>query len=288
MRTPRVQPGASGTTANGVRWRARGEGTALLLANGYGASGAAWPTGWTRRLQAQHRVLTIDVRGGGWSRFAPVPFTIGHLAQDVVDVLDAVGEDRAVMLGLSMGGMVVQETALRWPHRVRGLVLAATRPPVPAFVNPPWSSGLAFLMPPSRAEGLDGYYRRLWSSACAEGLAERHPDLIEELVGQSTPRPTPRSMLLHQMRAMIGWGHAERLAQLDLPTAVVHGLADRFSLVENSRALAQLIPGATLEELEGVGHLLPLEAPEVLDATIARVHAAAATRVEAARVPAAG
>jgi pimeloyl-ACP methyl ester carboxylesterase len=78
-------------------------------------------------------------------------------------------------------------------------------------------------------------------------------------------------MLLHQSRAVSGWGHAERLERLDTSTAVVHGADDRLIDPENGRRLANLIPGARLFELPGVGHLPPLEAPDDLLEIVARV-----------------
>lgn len=276
MRTPTLAPGRSGTTDSGVWWSARGTGPGLVLLNGYGASGSVWPRGWLTSLRARFQVVTPDVRGGGWSRFAEVPFTIADLAGDVVRVLDAAGIDRAVVLGLSMGGMVAQETALTASHRVTGLVLAATRPPLPEFSFPPLSSSVAFLRGPGAEQGLAAFQRRLWTSATAPGFADRNSDLLDELVEQSVARPTPRSLLVHQLRAMTGWGHAERLATLDVPTAVVHGVEDRFSRPENGRALARLIPGATLTELPDAGHLLPLEAPDALITAIDEVRDRAA------------
>ncbi len=270
-----LAPGDCGTVGSGVWWRSRGRGPALVLLNGYGASADLWPAGWLARLAERHRVVTPDPRGGGWSRFAEAPFTIADLADDVVAVLDDAGIGRAVLLGLSMGGMVAQEVALAAPHRVVGLVLAGTRPPAPAFVHPPWSSSLAFVRGPARGESLAHFQRRLWSSSVAPGFPERRPDLVDEVVAQSVARPTPRSALVNQLRAMTGWSGAERIGSIAVPTAVVHGRRDRFAVPANGEALAAAIPGATLRLLDDTGHLLPLEAPEALDAAIDEVVARA-------------
>jgi 3-oxoadipate enol-lactonase len=251
-----------------VFWRAHGTGPSVVLINGYSASALAWPRAWTRSLEQRFHTITLDNRGSGWSRFAEVPFTIGDMADDVADVLEAAEVSRATVLGLSMGGMIAQELALRRPELVSGLVLAATRPPVPRFQGPPLISAWRLVRPPGRSETLQNYFRALWTAAAAPGFAESHPEEIDELVRQSLERPTPRSMLLHQMRAMSGWAHAERLAGLDMPTVIVHGEADSFSPPANGRALARLVPGARHVPLEGVGHLLAHEAPDVLDAQI--------------------
>ncbi|GAC1387747.1 MAG: alpha/beta hydrolase [Marmoricola sp.] len=261
---PRVRPH--------VFWRAGGRGPALVLLNGWSASGLAWPRDWVRTLEASFHVIRVDNRGSGFSRFAPTPFTMADLADDVVDVLDAAEEATAVVAGVSMGGMIAQEFAMRHQNRLAGLVLVATRPPAPAYTLPRSASAMLDLLgPPRRGEGLDVFFTRLWTSASARGFAERHPELVAELVNQIVERPTPRAMLVHQLRAVNGWGHAERLRDVAVPTAIVHGREDWLVETENGRRLAQLIPGARLCELEGVGHLPPLEAPQELLTIIGQV-----------------
>jgi pimeloyl-ACP methyl ester carboxylesterase len=248
-----------------IHWRAGGSGPALLLVNGWTASGLAWPRAWVRELERDHRVIRPDNRGTGYSRYAAVPFTIRDLAEDLVDVLDDAGVERATVLGLSMGGMIAQELAIRAPERVEGLVLAGTRPPGPAHGPRPGAALLWTLMRPVRREdGLDVHFRRLWSSATAPGFADRSPEVLDELVGQSVDRPTPRSLMVHQLRAAAGWGRPQRLARITAPTVIVHGELDRFADVAHGRRLAELIPGARCVELPDVGHLVPHEAPDAL------------------------
>jgi pimeloyl-ACP methyl ester carboxylesterase len=248
-----------------VYWRASGRGPTLVLLNGWSASGLAWPRAWVRDLEADFRVVRIDNRGSGYSRIASTPFTMADLADDVAAVLDAEELKSAVVAGMSMGGMIAQEFALRHADRLVGLVLIATRPPAPAYAAPKASLMLLDLLgPPRRRERLDTYFTRLWTSATGEGFAASHPELIAELVAQIVERPTPRSMLVHQLRAVNGWGHAARLATLRARTVVVHGDQDPLINVINGRRLAGLIPEARLVELVGVGHLPPLEAPAKL------------------------
>jgi len=262
-----------------VYWRAGGRGPALVLLNGWSASGLAWPRSWVRELERRFRVIRIDNRGSGYSRFAPTPFTMPDLADDVADVLDEAEVERAAVVGMSMGGMIAQEFAVRHGRRLDGLVLTATRPPAPAYYAGKHAHELfGLLTPPRRDETLDTYFTRLWSTATGEGFAEREPGSIAELVRQIVARPTPRQMLLHQLRAVNGWGHAERLGAILAPTVVVHGADDRMVNVENGRRLAELIPGSRFVSLPGVGHLPPLEAPdELLDivASVASVNGAA-------------
>jgi 3-oxoadipate enol-lactonase len=248
-----------------VFWRARGTGPrTLVLINGYAASAIAWPQHWIRGLAADARVITLDNRGSGWSRLAETPFTIEDMARDVLDVLDDAEVEGAVVMGISMGGMIAQQVALTAPERVEGLALVATRPPIPRFTQPAASSIIALTRPLLPGESFRAYTRRLWSAAAAPGFAERHPEVIEELIDQTVERPTPRGPMLQQLRAMSGWGHAERLTALLMPTTIVHGEEDRFAPIANAESLYELIPGSNLLRLDGIGHLVPYEAPNVL------------------------
>jgi 3-oxoadipate enol-lactonase len=262
--TPRPKPQ--------IYWREGGRGPALVLINGWSASGLAWPRAWVRELEDDFRVIRIDNRGSGYSRFAPVPFTMTDLADDVVAVLDELEHERATVVGMSMGGMIAQEFAMRHADRLTGLVLIATRPPAPAYAIPKGSSMmLDLLVPPRKGESLETYFTRLWTLATGPGFAQREPELIAELVAQIVARPTPRVMLMHQLRAVNGWGHADRLGRINAPTAIVHGADDRLVHVLNGRRLAALMPAAAYHELEGVGHLPPLEAPDRVLEAIAEV-----------------
>jgi len=253
-------------TAPVIHWRSSGRGPALVLINGWSVSGLAWPGEWLRALEREFRVIRVDNRGTGWSRFAPTPFSMADMADDVTSILDAEQVDRATVVGLSMGGMVAQEFAVRAPARVTALVLSGTRPPNPAFQFS-LASPVAWhlLRPLGPRETLEAYFRRVWSLATAEGFPQQRPEIIEELVAQIVERPTPRAMLLHQLRAVMAWGHSERLRGIEAPTVVVHGAQDCFIPVANGRAIAKLIPKAQFVELPNVGHLVPHEAPERLN-----------------------
>src|SRR4029079_1663466 len=128
---PRPPCSASGTARpdlyTELYWESTGEGPPLLLVMGMGLSGGAW---WrtVETLSRDYRVITFDNRGVGRSRGLTPAYTTEALADDAVAVLDALAIEQANIYGLSLGGMVAQQIALRHPRRVRSLVLGATTP----------------------------------------------------------------------------------------------------------------------------------------------------------------
>src|SRR5690349_18820713 len=108
-------------------WESTGEGDPVLLVMGLGLSGGAW---WRTvdTLSRRFRVITFDNRGVGRSRGLAPAYTTEALADDAVAVLDALEITEANVYGLSLGGMVAQQIALRYPRRVHSLVLGATTP----------------------------------------------------------------------------------------------------------------------------------------------------------------
>ena len=241
-----------------------GAGPGVVLLNGWTASGIVWPRRLVDRLEASHRVIRIDNRGSGWSRHAPSPYTIADLAGDARRLIDTLGLDRPTVVGLSMGGMIAQELAMRWPDEIGRLVLLGTRPPSPEDSPPPPQVTASLLSTPPRGVDLRRFLRDGWATVAAPGFAAAHPDRIDEMAASIARRPTPRFAVLDQARAIAAWSGAGRLRAVTVPTVVVHGTEDPLIPVRNGMRIAQLVPGARYVELPGVGHLVPYEAPDAV------------------------
>lgn len=248
-----------------VNWHDGGTGPAVVLINGISGSGLLWPTAWVAELEKRFRVIRIDNRGTGWSRWARVPFRIADLADDVRDVLDACGIERAKIVGMSMGGMIAQEFGLRHPGYVEHLYLFGSIPPTPAHVPARDYSQILRTMvsPPSLQDWRDWAVGRrlLWFAGPA---FVPKPGLSEELSEQLRRRMTWPLHTFYQARAIGSWKSPGRLAGLRVATTVVQGADDPIVVPANGSALAELIPGARHVELPGVGHLLPWEAGDTL------------------------
>ena len=242
-----------------------GVGPPIVFLNGWTASGLVWPGRLVTALERDHRVIRVDNRGSGWSRHAPRPYTIGDLAGDVRRIIDTLGLLAPTVVGLSMGGMIAQELAIRWPDRVGRLVLLGTRPPSPEDTPPPPSVPASLLSTPPKGVPLRRFLREGWATVTAPGFAAAHPEMIDEMAVSIARRPTPRFAVLDQARAIAAWSGGQRLRRVAVPTTVVHGTEDPLIPVRNGMRIAQLIPGARYIELPNVGHLVPYEAPDAVE-----------------------
>jgi pimeloyl-ACP methyl ester carboxylesterase len=225
----------------------------LLLVMGLGMGADAWDS-LPVKLAEWFHVITVDNRGVGESTPSPGGFRIRDMADDAASVLDAAGVDSASVFGISMGGMIAQELVLRYPERVRSLVLGATfgshlrsRKPSPGVARDLLLVGLL-----SRRGPLQ---RLLVSDEFIAGNQERFGRWLGAI------RHAPRSAVRRQLVAIALHEAESGLYHLKTPTLVISGDRDRLVPVENSRRLSRIIPRARLVELPGAGHAFPFERP---------------------------
>lgn len=251
----------------------RGEGEPLLLIQGMSGSHLSWGDPFLGFLVRDFALTAYDHRGIGHSSRLSGPFSIGDLADDAAGLLDAIGVERAHVLGISMGGMVAQELALRRPDRVQTLTLGCTYSggAGSALTRPEVFGPLAEAMMSGDREralraGFDINVSRAFAAEASNWKAFR---------AMATRLPAAVPVIMAQLQAIGGHDTSERLASISVPTLVIHGDEDRMLSVDNGRLIASLIPGARLEVLEGVGHLFWWEQPE-RSAELIREHALAA------------
>lgn len=108
-----------------IFWNEAGSGDPLVMIMGLGHSHELWHRTWPV-MARKHRTIVFDNRGTGQSDVPPGPYPIAQMAADTAAVMDAAGLERAHVLGVSMGGMIAQEFAIAYPHRVRSLILGCT------------------------------------------------------------------------------------------------------------------------------------------------------------------
>jgi pimeloyl-ACP methyl ester carboxylesterase len=272
-RTPRAPPDRGAGLMPYARhgalrlyYETTGSGPAVLLIAGQAMTLAAW---WRTVpvLARSFRVIAFDNRDIGRSDHSAVPYTVGQMADDAIAVLDAAGEERAHVYGISLGGMVAQELALRHPHRVDALVLGATT-----------AGGTRTVLGDTEALG---FFVRAGAMAAEEaewaavpynhGETTRrlHGERIAEDIAHRLEFPTDTLAYVHQSAAAASHGTIRRLHRISAPTLVVHGDSDVVIPPRNARVIADAIPGAELRLWPGAGHLFATDEPRA-DHDIAR------------------
>ncbi|MDQ4089844.1 MAG: alpha/beta hydrolase [Actinomycetota bacterium] len=215
-----------------------------------------------------------DLRGHGRSN-RPTQrdaYSFELLADDVVALADDLGWDRFALVGHSMGGAVAQLIALDHPERLTGLVLASTfHGPVPGItlelvelgrwvVREAGMSGLADAMEARRAENPE-------SVAAVERLQETRPGYAEESRARLVAT-SPDMWMALAPRFVDQEDRLERLARLQVPTAVIVGDLDS-TFLDDCRRLAATIPGSQLTVIQGAGHVPQVEQPDAWWAAVA-------------------
>ena len=233
-----------------IAWERHGAGDPLLLIQGLGY--ARW--GWEPVVEPLARsfdVIVYDNRGIGESDAPPGPYTASGLAGDALQVLEEAGVERAHVVGTSLGGMVAQELALSAPARVDRLVLASTTP----------GGAGAFPMPEQTVRLMTGgaTLRQFVENALAPGA---DPAIVERILEHREATAQPFDAWSAQAAAGASFDAFDRVGQILAPTLVVTGTEDAVVDARNSTLLAERIPDARLELVEGGGHLFFWEQPD--------------------------
>lgn len=232
-----------------IYWDEQGKGAPILLIMGLGYPSCMWHR--TRPVLAERfRAIALDNRGIGNSDVPPGPYPMALMASDAAAVLDAAGLDSAHVFGVSMGGMIAQEFALRYAKRVRSLILGCTAAGGPTSVRAE-QDAIQMLMTRDKMspeQALQAPVPFIYDSATPraridEDLAIRRPWL---------PRPEGYAA---QLQGIIAWEGYSRLPAINAPTLVIHGESDRLVPPGNGKLIAERIPGAKLVMIPHASHL---------------------------------
>lgn len=237
-----------------------GAGEPLLLITGFGLSARIFEPllgPYAERFEC----ILYDHRGSGRSQTPLRPTSMPELAADAARLLDELGIESAHVYGASMGGMVAQELALRFPERVRGLVLGCTSPGGPWAIRPTLAELGAL------AGAMTGAFREpgrpiLGSALFSPEFRREHPERVRELLKLfAAHRARPHGVAWHWW-ASVYHDTVARLGQVQAPTLVMHGERDGLAPIGNARLLAERIPDAELAIVPRAGHAYALEEPE--------------------------
>ena len=255
----------------------------VLLIMGLSAQLLHWPLGFCEQLVAKgYRVIRFDnrdiglstklsqlkVQGPFWKRMlraqlglsSPVPYTLVDMADDVNGLLDFLQIPSAHIVGASMGGMIAQIFAARYPQRTRslGIIFSSTNQ---ALLPPPKQVALKpFLSGPGKGATRDqiiGHSMKLLRIIGSPGYPFTD-DELRAFASSTYDRCYHPAGVIRQINAVMGTGSLRGYAtQIRKPTVVIHGLSDPLVRPTCGKAVARAIPGARLLLIPGMGHDLP-------------------------------
>ena len=239
-----------------IYWDEQGQGTPVLLIMGLGYPSQMWHR--TRPLLAErYRTIALDNRGVGRSDVPPGPYPILVMAEDAAAVLDAAGIDSAHVYGISMGGMIAQEFALQFPHRVRSLILGCTAAGGPTAVRaePEVTQLLMSRGQMTPDEAAEASIPFIYDSGTPRARID------EDLAVRRDWFPRPEAYI-NQLMGILAWEAYSRLDRIEAPTLVIHGERDRLVPPGNGQLIAARIPNAKLVLIPHAGHIFPTDQPE--------------------------
>jgi pimeloyl-ACP methyl ester carboxylesterase len=261
MSLPRL---ATVTTPSGtIAWREAGDGAPLVLLHGLGSSSKSWVDQY-EGLAAGRRVIAWDCPGYGGSEDLadPTPSVADYL-EALAHLLDALSLGTVDMLGHSMGGAHAGRFAALWPHRVRRLMLSATK----SKFGGSGAEGSPYL---ARLEELKTLGPERFGEARAAGMLAPDPDPAVLERTKSISSEVRQSGYGAACHMLADCDNTEALRGLGVPTLILCGSADRVAPLAESGRIAALVPGSGLEVIDGAGHVPYGERPEAYNAAIVR------------------
>ena len=257
-----------------IQYERQGEGPPLLFISGTGGDLRNKPNIFDGPFVKSFDVLAYDQRGLGQTAKPDAPYAMVGYADDAAGLMDHLGWESALVVGVSFGGMVAQELVLRHPAKVRRLVLACT--------SPGGAGGASFAF--HEIEHMQGEARSrhlipISDSRRDDAWAKAHPDFHAELVAMAAADPfadEPGHAMgaRRQLEARALHDTWDRLPRISCPVMIAAGAYDGIALPQTQHRMAEQIPGAQLRFFEG-GHMFMLQDRDALPAMIGFLQAGA-------------
>lgn len=239
-------------------------GPTLLLIHGFPLNSSMWEP-QLEDLSDIARIIAPDLRGHGQSDAMPGPYSTAMIADDCVGLLDALGiQEPVVVCGMSMGGYIALELYRQHPDLVEGLILVSTRAGADSEEG---KAGRDRAADRVEAEGPQVIVADMLPKMMAPETYEIDPDLaseVEAMMQTTSPEGMVGALMAMKERA----DSTSMLAEIDVPTLIIHGAEDQIIPLSEARAMREAIPDAELVVIPEAGHLANLEQPEDFNAAV--------------------
>jgi pimeloyl-ACP methyl ester carboxylesterase len=228
----------------------------VVFVEGLGYS--RWMWRWQREAFGdQYEVLLPDNRGTGDSDEPEGPYTISEMAGDLEAVLEDADVDHAHVIGASMGGMIALQYALEY-DRVESLCILCSSFGGDETVPIPEETQVKMFTVPDEYDERQAIRHKM-SPALSEGYAEENPQQIDRIVEWRLQTDASDRARLWQAQAVDAFDVSDRCDEIEVPTLVLHGTADRVVPFENGEMLSDRLPNAKLIPIDGGPHLFFIE-----------------------------
>jgi 3-oxoadipate enol-lactonase len=210
-------------------------------------------------LTSRYRVLRYDTRGHGSTDAPAGPYSLGELTEDVRALLQALGITRTHFIGLSMGGMIGQIMALKYPQMLQSLVLCDTMSRVPTEAKPLWDDRIHV----AEAQGMEPLVEPTLARWFTDPFRQKGSPVLDQV--RTMIRTTPARGYAGCCHAIAALNLTDQLKAITLPTLIIVGEDDPGTPVAASRVIHEQIQGSELVILKSAAHLSNLEQPEAFN-----------------------
>lgn len=210
-------------------------------------------------LTKKYKVLRFDTRGHGQSSAPPGPYTLEQMADDVKGLLDALGIKQTHWVGLSMGGMIGETFALKYPGVFRSMVLADTTSRRPPNAEQMWSERVKL----AQEKGMDALVEGTLARWFTEPYRNTHQNVIARIAADI--RNTPVAGFTGCCQAIAKIDLLDRLHEIKCPVLIMVGDQDHGTPPEMARQIHQNLPGSELQIIASAAHISNIEQTAVFN-----------------------
>ena len=246
--------------ANGIdiHYAVEGDGPVVTMSHSLGCNLSMWDD-QARALSGRYRVLRYDTRGHGQTSAPRGLYTLEHMVEDLHGLLTGLGIAQTHVVGISMGGMIGQVFALKYPQMVRSLVLCDTTSRYPADALPAWEERILTVV----ARGMEPMVEPTLQRWFTAPFRKQHHDVIDRV--RAMLRSTPPQGYTGCCHAIPKIDVTDRLREIRCPALVIVGEEDPGTPVEMARAIHAALPSSELVIIPSASHLSNMEQPEVFN-----------------------
>ncbi len=241
-----------------------GRGHPVVLIHGMGSDHTVWE-GLVPLLKDDYQTITVDLRGHGSSSKNPGPYSIELFAEDVYFFLKSQNIDQAHFIGHSMGGLVLQELAVRHPEKFRSLTLISSF----ACIDPPLKEVLINLKDIIIKEGYKAFFDECLKVANTPGFIRKNRELFSKIRDENA-KVCSVSLIVDTINACLNFDNRDSIMNIKTPTLVIAGDEDVFTPTHHGMKIYESIPKSQMKIIAGGCHNLLVEKPVETYAVIKR------------------